>query len=303
MLLEPDCIPCILNMTISVLRKLPLDEDMVKELYREILEIPAFRGQIWDITSAEVIELVMEKIIDAIGNPDPFHSEKEQQNRAIMALYPSLKRSLDEALDPIYEAVKLAGIGNSIDFMMAEKEADIKSQIEERIKTSLPNRNYNAFKEQLRAAELLLYVSDNSGEIVLDKLLIQTIRKQVNVEVVLVVRSTPTLNDATMKESQFIGINEVATVIENGIHGPLPGTILRRCSGEVRELFNRADLIISKGGGNFDTLDEEQRHLKKNITFILLSKCYPYYRYFDVPLFQPILANSFLNGERDYSIE
>ena len=126
---------------------------------------------------------------------------------------------------------------------------------------------------------------------------------ETDVEVVLVVRSTPTLNDATMRESQFVGINEVATVIENGIHGPLPGTILRRCSKEVRELFDRADLIISKGGGNFDTLDEERKHLKNNFTFIFLSKCYPYYRYFDVPLLQPILANSFASGKPDYSIE
>jgi uncharacterized protein with ATP-grasp and redox domains len=130
---------------------------------------------------------------------------------------------------------------------------------------------------------------------VFDKLLIKTIRKMCNPEIAFVVRSVPTLNDATLDEARAVGMDKVATLVENGIDGPLPGTILKRCSNEVIDLVSRADLIISKGGGNFDTLEEEKGDLKGKITFMLLSKCDPYYRYFGVELHQPVLANFFEN--------
>jgi uncharacterized protein with ATP-grasp and redox domains len=128
-------------------------------------------------------------------------------------------------------------------------------------------------------------------KIVFDKLLIETIKIMYDLEIVYVVRSIPTLNDATLKEAKSVGLDKIATVIENGIDGPLPGTILSRCSNEVNEFVHRSDLIISKGGGNFDTLDEEKEHLKKKITFLLLSKCEPYYKHFGVKMYQPIMAN------------
>jgi hypothetical protein len=103
----------------------------------------------------------------------------------------------------------------------------------------------------------------------------------------------PTLNDATLREAKAVGIDRIATVIENGIDGPLPGTILSRCSDEVNELVRQSDLIISKGGGNFDTLDEERKHLDKKISFLMLSKCAPHFDHFGVKLFHPILANTF----------
>lgn len=136
-----------------------------------------------------------------------------------------------------------------------------------------------------------MYFGDNAGEVVFDKLLIETIKELHSVEIVFVVRSVPTLNDATLTEARSIGIDNIAQLIENGIDGPLPGTLLARCSNEVQDVVNRSDLIISKGGGNFDTLDEERKHLNKNISFLLLSKCEPYYRHFGVQIYQPIIAN------------
>ena len=107
------------------------------------------------------------------------------------------------------------------------------------------------------------------------------------------VRSVPTLNDATLEEAKTVGIDKIAAVVENGIDGPLPGTILSRCSSQVNDLARRSDLVISKGGGNFDTLDEERSRLNKKISFLLLSKCEPYYARFGVKLHYPILANSY----------
>ena len=295
MRIKPDCISCILKMSITAIRKLPLDEDEIKALYEDILEIPSLRGLHWDTTSAQVIEDIWQKIVDKMGTADPFYVEKADQNKNIMDLYPFLENMLDEAEDPLYLAVKLAILGNSLDFMVADDSLDVASTITDRVKMPLPNDVYLEFKQQLQACSRLVYFGDNAGEIVFDKLLIETIQKIYSPEIVFVVRSTPTLNDATLTEANAIGLQKIVRVVENGIDGPLPGTLLNRCSSEVVDLIHQADLIISKGGGNFDTLDEEKEHLKKNITFLLLSKCVPYHRHFGIEIYQPIMSNFYQN--------
>ena len=291
MLLKPDCIPCILKMTISSLRKLPLDENSVKELYANILEDPAFHGLIWDITSPEVIEDVWRKIVKRMDTPDPFSLEKSNQNKKVMALYPVLEEMVSEDSDPLYTAAKLAILGNSLDFMVADSALTIENSIKDRINAPLSNESYSKFKQQLQASKHLIYFGDNAGEIVFDKLFIETIKKLYQLEIVFVVRSVPTLNDATLTEARSVGMDKIVRVIGNGIDGPLPGTVLSRCSNEVNDLVRQSDLIISKGGGNFDTLDEERKHLKNKISFLLLSKCNPHFKNFGVNLYEPILAN------------
>jgi hypothetical protein len=278
-------------MSVAALRQLPLDENTIRELTTEILEIPALRGLDWNTTSAEVIEDIWRKIVKKTGSSDPFRLAKSNQNKKVMDLYPILKQMVHEAADPLYTAVKLAILGNSLDLMVADSAVTFEDSIKDRVETPLSRKIYSTFEQQLRASNRLVYFGDNAGEIVLDKLLIDTIKELYSAEIVFVVRSIPTLNDATLTEARSIGIDNIARVIENGIDGPLPGTVLRRCSNEVNDLVRRSDLIISKGGGNFDTLDEEREHLQKKISFLLLSKCEPYYRHFGVEIHQPILVN------------
>jgi uncharacterized protein with ATP-grasp and redox domains len=278
-------------MTITSIRKLQLDEDSVKELYTKILENPALRGFNWDITSPEVIEDAWKKITKRMDDPDPFYLEKSNQNKNVMALYPFLEKMVHADSDPLFPAVKLTILGNSLDFMVADTTLTFENSIKDRINVPLSNENYSKFKHRIQSSKHIIYFGDNAGEIVFDKLFIQAIKKLYNLEIVFVVRSVPTLNDATLKEARSVGMDKIVRVIENGIDGPLPGTVLRRCSNEVNDLVRQSDLIISKGGGNFDTLDEERKHLQKKISFLLLSKCDPQYKTFGVKLYQPILAN------------
>jgi uncharacterized protein with ATP-grasp and redox domains len=291
MLIQPDCIPCILNMTISSLKQLPLDENSLKALYADILDIPALRGRQWNTTSAEIIEDIWQKIVEKVNSRDPFYKLKLRQNEKIMALYPFLKKMVTEATDPLKVAVKLSILGNSMDLMVADPSLAIEKSIAQKAKLPLSDENYAKFRLQLKGSRHLLIFGDNAGEIVFDRLLIETIKDIHQPEITFVVRSVPTLNDATLKEAKTVGIDQIITVIENGIDGPLPGTLLDRCSNEVIDLVRQSDLIISKGGGNFDTLDEERKRLNKNISFLLLSKCEPYYHHFGIKLYQPILAN------------
>jgi damage-control phosphatase, subfamily I len=291
MLLKPDCIPCVLSMSISVLRRLSLDEDTVKSLYTEILEIPSLQGRSWDTTSVHVIEEVMKKIHRTLNDRDPFASEKDRQNSVVDALYPQLKSWVKSSRDPLYTAVKLAILGNAIDFMVPQNTADIEKSIRDKLDFPLDQGEYEKFEEKLRASRRVLYFADNCGEIVLDKLFMETVKGLMDIQFVLVVKSVPAMNDVTLREAQAVGIDGVAMVIENGIQGPVPGTILNRCSDTVKEWMGKADLLISKGGGNFDTLDEEKDRLLRPIVFMLLSKCHPYFKTFGVEVNRPILYN------------
>jgi len=296
MQLQPDCIPCILTMSIAAIRKLSLNDDVSRDLYSDILTIPGLRGLEWNQTSPDIIEIVMEKISSVVNNVDPFLEEKNNLNNRVLKIYPFLSKLVTDSPDPLYTAAKISILGNSIDFMMPDGTVTIETFIMEKLDTPLSKKAFSAFTQQLEKANQILFFGDNCGEIVCDKLFIKTLKKQYDLEVAYVVRNIPTLNDATLKEAMDIGLDEVATVMNNGIDGPLPGTVLKRCSSKVKKLVDQSDLIISKGGGNFDTLEEEIHHLNTDITFMLLSKCAPQNAYFKTNLHQMILAN-FSHGQ------
>ena len=292
MLITPDCIPCVLRMAISSIRKFTDNEDLVKELIIKILKIPALRGLEWDLHSPEVVEPFMNIIMEAFHTDDPFRTLKKEQNAKALKLYPTLKQLVNQSEDPLFAAVNLAILGNSVDLMISDHSIDVQKVLERELRNPILENPFPVFREALNKARLLLYLGDNCGEIVFDKLLIETIKDLYNLQIFFVVRGCPTLNDVTMEEAREVGMDRVATVISNGIEQPLPGTILSRCSSQLRDLFENSDLTVSKGGGNFDTLEEEKDNCK-NITFMLLAKCRPYSEYFKVPMDQPIMGNFF----------
>ena len=292
MFLKPDCIPCILSMSLNYLRKLSIPEEQVNKIYSNILSLEPLRGEMWNITSPEVIEPIMKKIMTAVGSKDPFAAEKEKQNRKMLSLYPELQRMVKASAHPLRTAAHLASLGNAIDVMMKGGATDIQKIIKEQLVYPLQKSAFETLEKRIINSNCILYFGDNAGEIVLDRLFIETIKEQHGIDSIFVVRSMPTLNDATLKDSKLTGMTSRARVIENGIDGPVPGTLLNRCSKEVQGLFQEAHLIISKGGGNFDTLDELPTKQKSKISYLLLSKCRPYQEHFGVGLQRPILFNA-----------
>ncbi|MEW6140618.1 MAG: ARMT1-like domain-containing protein [Thermodesulfobacteriota bacterium] len=289
MLLTPDCIMCNYKASLAAVRELTSDEDMVREIMISVLQVPAMRGLDWSRTSPEVFEVIFRKIVAAFGNRDPFRAWKEMQNEKGLQLYPRVKPMVQSSPDPLVTALKLAIAGNSLDVMWSEGSVDVEPHIKSCLERVFPEETVTRFGDRIGKSRLIAYLTDNCGEIAFDKLFIEVIRQSFPAEVVVVVRNEPILNDATMEDARTIGLPEVATVIGNGIDGPLPGTIVQRCSGEVQRLLNDADLIISKGGGNFDSLSEATR-LSEKICYMLMCKCLPYQRSFGVPMFEPILS-------------
>jgi uncharacterized protein with ATP-grasp and redox domains len=279
-------------MAITAIRNLTSDEAVIQDLTVRILTIPSLRGLHWDLSSPEVIEQVMKEMIEAFQTPDPFQALKVEQNRVGQSLYPTLKKLVQEADGPLQAAVKMAIMGNAIDLMVSDRTVEVEKTLLQGLQQPWAEKPFAAFRKKLEKTRSLVYLGDNSGEIVFDKLLLETIRETYHPKVVFVVRSVPALNDATRSEAEMVGLDQVAAVMSNGLEAPVPGTILSRCSPELREAIREADLVISKGGGNFDTLEGE-KDLGADISFMLLSKCIPYCQYFQTGMFQPILANFF----------
>lgn len=291
MQLQSDCIPCILAMTVKCLRNLDLPEITVKKLLTDVLTIPGLTGDNWQRTSPDIIEEIMALVYTALDNNDPFRDIKDRLNSQMTRIIPHARELIETASDPVHAAAALAIQGNAIDFMMPGGTEAIKQTLLKKASEPLNNQAYSTFVSQLAKSRHLVYFTDNCGEIVLDKLFISILKQKYTMDVWVVVRSTPTLNDATKKDALAIGMNDVAHVIENGIDGPLPGTVLNRCTKKVQTLVEQSDLIISKGGGNFDSLEEQLEKIRTNITFMFLSKCYPICNHFGTRYHQGIVAN------------
>jgi uncharacterized protein with ATP-grasp and redox domains len=286
----PDCIPCILKMSLGTARVAMKDQEEVRRFMQQVLRLKYFNGGDWKVTSPEVIEDVWLKVIKASKKSDPLREIKDEQNRKALAIYGAAKELVLKSGDPLLAALKLAITGNSIDAM-----TDIKGEVPEEIigkwqKFEIDKENLNRLKERLRKTRNLVYLGDNCGEIVFDKIFIEVLLEMYPLEITFITRTFPVMNDATLKDAFSTGLGEVVQIVENGVHEPLPGTFLKKVDSESRTLIERSDLVISKGGGNYDSLTEEKR-LKGKVCFLFLAKCYPYCQIHRTTLNAPVIYN------------
>jgi len=200
------------------------------------------------------------------GSSDPYKNIKDKYNKIALRLYPELKERVRKAKDPLLMSIRVAIAGNIIDFGV-KTHIDIEKEVEEILKQDFAIFDYIPFKKVLGHTTELLYIADNSGEVVFDRIMIELIIEKLNKKVTYAVREKPIINDATIEDALFCGIDKVARVISSGSDGP--GTFLFLATNEFRSYFNRVKLIISKGQGNYETLSEED----KPIFFLLKAKC------------------------------
>jgi len=205
-------------------------------------------------------------IRELIGIEDPYRNIKKQFNELALKLYPKLRKLIIESEDMLATAVRLAIAGNIIDFGVNStlREIDLETTINECLAADFPGVQLRPFRDALTGADEILYVVDNAGEIIFDRLLIEQLPIE---KVAVVVKGEPVINDATMEDALLAGLPKIVEVIDNGSDGP--GTILESCSKTFRSRFEDADLIIAKGQGNYETLSD----VDKDIFFILKAKC------------------------------
>jgi hypothetical protein len=213
-------------------------------------------------TPAETASKIYQIVKDATGVDDPFKAIKQQHIDETKAIYPELEKIVANSDDRLLTAIKIAIAGNIID-LGVNKSFNIVKDVKNILNQNLAIFDYDSFKKQLAKTNDILYIGDNAGESVFDKLLIIELKKPVR----YAVRSTPIINDVTMEDAIASGLEEVAELIDSGCKSP--GLVLNQCSPEFFNLFNTSGLVISKGQGNFEGLSDCNRQ----VFFLLKAKC------------------------------
>lgn len=220
--------------------------------------------------------------------PKDYTELKKEFNQLMMDLEEELMLSIRESADPLERALIYSRIGNYIDFAALShvKKEELLSLIEKGKQESLDKEEYRHFCEELSSASSLVYLTDNCGEIVLDKLVIRILKERFpKLDIQVIVRGFPAANDATIEDAKMCGLTEFVPVIGNG--NDVGGTWLPHISKESLSLIKNADVIISKGQGNFETL----HGCALNIYYLFLCKCEWFMRMFRAEKFQGMFVN------------
>lgn len=255
-----ECIPCFMKQAYRTAKIATNDDKKVKEVLDSVGEM--IKSISMENTPPETGNYIYKKIREVTLNHDPYHKIKRENIEEALELYPRLKHIVLWSDDPLLTAIRIAIAGNVID-LGVEKEFDIAQDLQTILKQQFAIFDYEVFKEHLHSAKSILYIGDNAGESVFDRILIEQMGKPTT----FVVREVPVINDCIIDDARASGLHEVAEVISSG--STAPATILSLCNTDFLEKFQRADLVISKGQGNYEGLSEVGR----SVFFMLKAKC------------------------------
>jgi len=236
------------------------DEKKIKQILDETGEMVKTISM--HATPAEIGKSVYRIVREVTGVRDPYKKMKQQHIAETKAIYPELEKIVANSDDKLLTTIRIAIAGNVID-LGVQKTFDIVEDVKSILKQDFAIFDYSAFKIQLKKAENILYIGDNVGESIFDKIFIKELKKPVK----YAVRSIPIINDVTMEDAIASGLDEITELIDSGCESP--GIILNQSTPEFLEIFNTSDLVISKGQGNFEGLSDCNRQ----VFFLLKTKC------------------------------
>ncbi len=220
-----------------------------------------------DQSNPEIAQVIHQMLQQQLDTLDLFEEEKSKSNELLLGQYFYRKIQVENSPDPFYTAARFALAANIVDYGAHSVSNNISDQIETLIRQELELNELPLLMQKIQSSESVLYIGDNAGEIVFDRLWIETMNHQ---NVTFVVRDQPIINDVTMDDAQHVGMDKVCKVISSGCTAP--STLLQFSSEEFLEAFNKADVVISKGMGNFEGLQDFR---KKDVFFALIAKCEP----------------------------
>jgi uncharacterized protein with ATP-grasp and redox domains len=262
-----ECIPCFLKQSLEATRMITDNEEIQTNVLNEVMKYLQ-NAQLQN--SPPMLSKEVHKIIKNITfSKDPYITEKNKSNNLIKNKYNYLKKLITESDDPLLMSIKLSIIGNVIDYGSI-KRFNIDEMIEKGIKQNLDVESYEYFNKELEKSKTILYLADNTGEIFFDKLLIEELKKRKK-QITYVVKANPIINDALIADAKYAGIDKIAEIIEgdNGQKFSSPGIILDYASKIFLSLFEKSDMVISKGQGNYEGLSNTYRE----VFFMLVVKC------------------------------
>mgnify|MGYP001096070214 CR=1 FL=1 len=261
----PECIPCILRASLNAGRLAAAPDAELWPALAEAARVCASWAR--DQPPLALGAAVAAVLRRHLGQHDPFWAAKRQGNAQLLQLYPELKRRVRRSSDPLGEALHLAAAANALDLGVHEKLEGVNA-LAQALANPLGRWDLPRFRDHLAKAQEVLYLADNAGEIVADRILIEELL-DLGKKVTLAVRGGPILNDVTVADLGEIGLPEGVEVVTTG--ADIPGVFLPLCSEEFRTRLRGAQLVLSKGMGNFEGLSGE----RGPIFFLFQAKCVP----------------------------
>ena len=261
-----DCVHCYLKQAIICMTIAGTGEEKQHKVLYELMD--TIKDFDRNETPCDNSTKILLQVYKSIGMDDPYQKAKKESNDLALQLFPKLKAMLENSTDRLYDSLKYSVAGNVIDLGI-NRTFDIDESLRQSQKAGFAKDNYKKFAAMLNNVDSVLILGDNSGEIVFDKLLVEEL-VSMNKKVTYVVKGAPILNDATMEDAVYVGIDRVAEVITTG--SQYLGISLANISHELLELMHNTDVIISKGQANFESLEQEA-WAKGRIFFLLKIKC------------------------------
>jgi uncharacterized protein with ATP-grasp and redox domains len=266
MKIKLDCIPCFQRQALEAARFVNSDIKLHEKILRQVIAV--LENLDWTGTPPEMAHEVHQIVKKECNENDPYKVVKKQYNDLALSLYPDLKDIVDESADPLFTAICLAIAGNIIDFG-ASSQFDLNETISKVLEKDFAINDFDDFLETLEKSKVLLYLVDNSGEIVFDKILLETILKDYQINKILLgIKGAPIINDALQEDAEYVGIEKMPGVELIKIGIGLKNTGVERNSKEFQDILTKSDIVISKGQGNYEALSKYN-----NIFFLLMAKC------------------------------
>ncbi|MCI1959650.1 MAG: ARMT1-like domain-containing protein [Clostridia bacterium] len=256
-----DCLPCVLRQTLEASRLATDDLDLQRKIMEDSIEIISHYKDYE--CSPDLCRTIHKMVKSRTENKDPYAHIKSRDIKSAKQLLPYLKNFLKEKENSLYWALKIAATGNIIDSAV-NNNANMTEFVADELKKEFFVCDVKLLENKLSTAKNVLIIADNAGETVFDQILAERLLPR---NITYAVRSNPILNDATVKDAYDSGLDDYAKIISTGCDAP--GTILKDCTEEFLNIFKNADVVISKGQGNFETLSECGRP----IFFLLKAKC------------------------------
>lgn len=286
MKLNPFCMCCALNKQEQKIRHYP-DMEKKTEYMKKVM---ALMANTEEKDCAPSLSVDIQKLYSSFWNcpMEDFTEIKKEFNQLMLNMEVSIEDKIRKSNDPLEKALLYARIGNYIDFAALSNvdQSTVITLLDEKSSEALDEKEYKNFLHDLSSAKKLVYLTDNCGEVVLDKMAVKILKEQYpNLDITVIVRGYPVVNDATMEDAEEIGLTDLVKVIGNGSN--VGGTWIPGINSESRELLYDADLIIAKGQGNFETLND----CGLNIYYLFLCKCDLFQRRFHAENLQGMFLN------------
>ena len=262
-----DCIPCFIKQSLEASRMATDDPAVQEKVLKKVMN--HLKDISYEDSPPELSREVHAIIKKITKNNDPYKKVKIESNEMARKIFANLKKTIEQSEDPLLTAIKISIVGNVIDYGTMDRY-NVDDMIDNALHRDFDCTDYDKFKEQLEKSKTILYLADNTGEIYFDKLLLEKL-KEMDKEITFVVKSNPIINDALKEDTITSGIDKLANIIccDDGQTISTPGVVLNYASKDFLDLFEKSDMIIAKGQGNYEGLSEVER----KVFFMLVAKC------------------------------